>query len=124
MACHTQEEIAEREGISQPQVKEVLSVMADLPKSIKPAADHLVDLVVKIPIVALLQVIERTFYCEGAQEGRKGPVVIRALNRPKTEGYALYRNRLILLGAPTWIRTRGLWIRSPTLYPAELWAHV
>jgi len=41
MACYTQEEIGEVVGLSQPQVKEVLSEMAELPKSMKPAADYL-----------------------------------------------------------------------------------
>src|SRR5580658_9397861 len=29
-----------------------------------------------------------------------------------------------ICGAPGWIRTSGLWLRRPTLYPAELRAHV
>ena len=29
----------------------------------------------------------------------------------------------MIYGAPREIRTPGLWIRSPSLYPAELWAH-
>jgi transcriptional regulator with XRE-family HTH domain len=43
LACWTQEEIAERVGLSQPQVKEVLSESAILPESMKPAAAHLTD---------------------------------------------------------------------------------
>jgi transcriptional regulator with XRE-family HTH domain len=43
LACHTQEEIAEREGMSQPQIKEILSEMAELPKPIKASANHLTD---------------------------------------------------------------------------------
>ena len=43
LSCHTQQEIAEMVGLSQPQVNELLSEMAILPKSIQPVADHLVD---------------------------------------------------------------------------------
>ncbi len=43
MTCHTQEEIAEREGISRTSVEEVLTEMAELPKSSQPTAEHLVD---------------------------------------------------------------------------------
>jgi hypothetical protein len=43
LACHTQEEIAEREGIHHSTVQEVLREMAELPKSAKAAADHLTD---------------------------------------------------------------------------------
>src|SRR5574341_1982165 len=32
-------------------------------------------------------------------------------------------NNKIIFGAPGAIRTRGLWLRRPTLYPAELRAH-
>jgi hypothetical protein len=38
LACHTQEEIAATVGLSQPQVKEILSESANLPESIKPVA--------------------------------------------------------------------------------------
>jgi len=58
MACYTQEEISEREGISQPQVKEILSGMADLPKSIKPAAEHLTDF--DIPVYNVWKYKENT----------------------------------------------------------------
>ncbi len=42
LACHTQEEIGEREGVSHPAVNAILSEMADLPKLTKPeqAACH------------------------------------------------------------------------------------
>lgn len=43
MACWTQDEIAKSENISQPQIKEVLSEMAELPESIKPITNHLAD---------------------------------------------------------------------------------
>jgi hypothetical protein len=45
MACHTQEEIAEREDVSQSEVDRVLPKMADLPNWVKshPAANHLTD---------------------------------------------------------------------------------
>jgi hypothetical protein len=43
MACYTQEDIAEQEGISQPQVKEIVSEMANLPEPIKLLADHKTD---------------------------------------------------------------------------------
>jgi hypothetical protein len=29
-----------------------------------------------------------------------------------------------IFGMPDWIRTSGLWSRSPTLYPTELRAHI
>jgi hypothetical protein len=43
LACHTQEEIAEREGMPQRTVADVIAEMAELPKSLKPAAEHLTD---------------------------------------------------------------------------------
>lgn len=43
MACYTQEEIAEVTGISRPQVSEVLSESAKLPKPAETTANHLVD---------------------------------------------------------------------------------
>ena len=43
MACHTQEEIAEREGITKETVSEICREMADLPKSAKAAAEHATD---------------------------------------------------------------------------------
>ncbi len=43
MACYTQEEIAERERIDDRTVRDVLGEMAEVPKSLKPAADHLAD---------------------------------------------------------------------------------
>ena len=46
-------------------------------------------------------------------------------DRRRKKGLTSYvANPLILLGAPGGIRTPGLWIRSPTLYPAELRAQV
>jgi hypothetical protein len=39
MACYTQEEIAEKEGISKAEVNNVCSEMADLPKVNKPATE-------------------------------------------------------------------------------------
>ena len=45
MACYSQEEIAEGEGLSQPQINEILSEMAKLPKSMKSYADY--DLTLK-----------------------------------------------------------------------------
>ena len=53
-ACYTQEEIGERENISQPQVKEILSEMANMPKSMKPLADHLVDF--EVPALQRMEV--------------------------------------------------------------------
>ena len=43
MACFTQEEIGEREGVSQKTVDNVLVEMAELPKLLKASADHLTD---------------------------------------------------------------------------------
>jgi len=43
LACYTQKEIAEREGITKETVSEVCQKMADLPKSAKPFAEHLTD---------------------------------------------------------------------------------
>jgi len=43
LACHTQEEIAKREGVSQQAIGTILQEMAELPKSDKAAADHLTD---------------------------------------------------------------------------------
>jgi len=37
------EEIAEKEGIPRTSVEEVLTEMADLPKALKPASEHLTD---------------------------------------------------------------------------------
>ena len=48
LSCHTQEEIAERENVSQPQVKEILSEKFLETESIKPIANHLVDFDVPI----------------------------------------------------------------------------
>ena len=45
MACYSQEEIGEKEGVSQPQINEVLSEMAKLPKLLKFYADF--DLTLK-----------------------------------------------------------------------------
>jgi hypothetical protein len=42
--CHTQEEIAEREGVSVQPVKDVISdFLENLPKNLKLSADHLTD---------------------------------------------------------------------------------
>ena len=44
LSCHTQDEIAERESVSVQVVKDVVSdISAELPKHLKPAADHLAD---------------------------------------------------------------------------------
>ncbi len=43
LACHTQEEIAEREGIPQQTLADLLPKLADLPESVKPVANHLTD---------------------------------------------------------------------------------
>jgi len=43
LACHTQEEIAKTVGCDQDTVSEVLRNSAELPKSVRPLADHLVD---------------------------------------------------------------------------------
>jgi len=43
MACYTQEEIAEREGIHKDTISEICREMADLPKSAKTAAEHATD---------------------------------------------------------------------------------
>ncbi|PKN24112.1 MAG: hypothetical protein CVU64_22905 [Deltaproteobacteria bacterium HGW-Deltaproteobacteria-21] len=43
LACHTQEEIAEICGCERSTVDHALRETADLPKSAKPAADHLTD---------------------------------------------------------------------------------
>lgn len=43
LACHTQDEIAAEVDCDQDTVSDVLRKMADLPKSVKPAADHLTD---------------------------------------------------------------------------------
>ncbi|HEY4364205.1 MAG TPA: ParB N-terminal domain-containing protein [Bryobacteraceae bacterium] len=43
MACWTQEEIAEKEGVTKETVSEICQKSADLPESDKPAAAHLVD---------------------------------------------------------------------------------
>jgi hypothetical protein len=43
MACHTQEEIAERESVTKETISAICQKMAELPKSDKPAADRLTD---------------------------------------------------------------------------------
>lgn len=43
MSCYTQEEIAEREDVSQQEISKLLPQMAELPKVVKPAAEHLTD---------------------------------------------------------------------------------
>jgi hypothetical protein len=43
MACHAQEEIAERESVTKETISAICQKMAELPKSDKPAADHLTD---------------------------------------------------------------------------------
>ena len=44
LACHTQEEIAEAEGISVQPVKEAIwDFSANLPENLKPVASHLID---------------------------------------------------------------------------------
>ena len=43
LACHTQEEIAKKEEVHKDTVSEICREMADLPKSDKPAAEHLTD---------------------------------------------------------------------------------
>jgi hypothetical protein len=48
MACWTQDAIAEAEGVSQKEVSLVLEEMAELPKDIKPIAEHLIDFDVPI----------------------------------------------------------------------------
>jgi transposase len=48
LSCHTQEEIAERVGISQKAVDLVLEETAEVPKLLKPSADHLTDFEVPI----------------------------------------------------------------------------
>ena len=48
MACYTQEEIGEREGLTQKAVSLILEEMAELPKVLKPTAEHLIDF--EIPI--------------------------------------------------------------------------
>jgi len=48
MACYTQEEIAEREGISKMEVSRVCNEMANLPKSYKAAAEHATDFTVPV----------------------------------------------------------------------------
>ena len=58
LACYTQEEIAEREGITHQAVDQVLQEMADLPKIAKPHADHLIDF--EIPIYNIWKQQEKT----------------------------------------------------------------
>jgi len=58
-------EIAEKEEVTRRQVSNILEEMADLPtlpKLDQAVADYLVDLIVKIPIVALLRIVERSFH--------------------------------------------------------------
>ena len=43
LACWTQEQIAEEVGAPRQIVQEILPKMAELPKSAKPAAEHLTD---------------------------------------------------------------------------------
>lgn len=43
LACYTQEEIAEQEGMTHQMISQVLQEMADLPEIAKPIASHLVD---------------------------------------------------------------------------------
>lgn len=55
MSCHTQEEIAEREDCTKETVSQICQKMAELPKSDKPAAEHLTDFEVpftKVPLCA------------------------------------------------------------------------
>jgi hypothetical protein len=40
LACWTQQEIADEVGLSRPQVTEILSEMAELPKPTKPSSEH------------------------------------------------------------------------------------
>jgi hypothetical protein len=48
LACHTQEEIAEEVGVPQRTVADVLAESAELPDSLKPIADHLIDFEVSL----------------------------------------------------------------------------
>ena len=48
LSCHTQEEIAERENVDQHTVRDILGKMAELPETLKPIANHLVDFDVPI----------------------------------------------------------------------------
>ena len=48
MACHTQDEIAKECDCPQQTVADILPKTAELPKSVKPAADHLTDFEVPI----------------------------------------------------------------------------
>jgi predicted transcriptional regulator len=55
LACYTQEEIAEKEGLTQQAIDEIIQKMAELPEFVKsPAALHQVDF--EIPTL-----IENTF---------------------------------------------------------------
>ena len=52
----------------------------------------------------------------------------RRLGSKKARYIRAFRRRYLFLsphhGMPDWIRTSGLWSRSPTLYPTELRAHI
>jgi plasmid maintenance system antidote protein VapI len=61
MGCYTQEEIGDREGLSQPQVKEILSEFSDVKKLIKSdlaRAEHAVDF--EVPIYNVWKQQEKT----------------------------------------------------------------
>ena len=58
MACYTQQEIAEIVGCHQTVVGEVLREMAELPKSLKPAAEHITGF--EIPIYNVWKFKEKT----------------------------------------------------------------
>ena len=55
--------------------------------------------------------------------GRIHAALRRAARHKENSTQALYPSALFSYGAPGAIRTHGLWLRRPTLYPAELRAH-
>jgi hypothetical protein len=58
MACYTQKEIGEREGLTQQAADLVLQEMAELPKIVKPIAEHLTDF--DVPIYNVWKQQEKT----------------------------------------------------------------
>jgi|GEM_PF-5358042 len=66
LACHTQEEIAEACECSQQTIADILPKMAELPKSVKPAAEHLTDF--DVPIYNVWKYKENAHY-EKRQRG-------------------------------------------------------
>ena len=91
LACHTQEEIAKAVGCSEQPVKDVISdFLAELPKNLKPAADHAVDF--EVPLYNIWRQQAKTPRARRAyrQKAEKLPALESAL--PAREGKGVSGN--------------------------------